>query len=50
MRFDLDGLEVFFPYDFLYKEQFEYMLQLKKVNIIITIINIIIIIIMIIGN
>jgi len=31
MRFNLDGLEVFFPYDYLYKEQFEYMLQLKKV-------------------
>ena len=30
MRFDLDGLDVFFPYDYLYKEQFEYMLNLKK--------------------
>jgi DNA excision repair protein ERCC-2 len=29
MRFDLDGLQVFFPYDFLYKEQYEYMLRLK---------------------
>lgn len=30
MRFDLDGLDVFFPYDYMYKEQYEYMLQLKK--------------------
>eukprot|EP01038_Epipyxis_sp_PR26KG_P006525 gene6525-8966_t len=30
MRFDLEGLDVFFPYDFLYKEQYEYMLQLKR--------------------
>ena len=30
MRFNLDGLEVFFPYDYLYKEQYDYMYQLKK--------------------
>lgn len=30
MRFDLDGLDLFFPYDYLYKEQYEYMLQLKR--------------------
>jgi DNA excision repair protein ERCC-2 len=30
MRFTLDGLEVFFPYDYLYKEQYDYMLHLKK--------------------
>jgi DNA excision repair protein ERCC-2 len=30
MRFDLDGLDVFFPYDYLYKEQYEYMFQLKR--------------------
>lgn len=30
MRFNLDGLEVFFPYDYLYKEQYEYMLHLKR--------------------
>ncbi len=30
MRFDLDGLDVFFPYDALYKEQYEYMLNLKR--------------------
>ena len=30
MRFDLEGLDVFFPYDYLYKEQYEYMLLLKR--------------------
>jgi DNA excision repair protein ERCC-2 len=30
MRFDLEGLDVFFPYDFLYREQYEYMLNLKR--------------------
>ena len=30
MRFDLEGLDLFFPYDYLYKEQYEYMLQLKR--------------------
>eukprot|EP01031_Cornospumella_fuschlensis_P008339 gene8339-10286_t len=30
MRFNLDGLEVFFPYDYMYKEQYEYMLNLKR--------------------
>mmetsp|Transcript_7086 Transcript_7086/g.11927 ORF Transcript_7086/g.11927 Transcript_7086/m.11927 type:complete len:984 (+) Transcript_7086:163-3114(+) len=30
MRFDLEGLDVFFPYDYLYKEQYEYMLTLKR--------------------
>ena len=30
MRFHLDGLEVFFPYDFVYKEQYTYMLELKR--------------------
>ncbi|KAJ1380984.1 hypothetical protein B484DRAFT_342128, partial [Ochromonadaceae sp. CCMP2298] len=30
MRFDLEGLDVFFPYDYLYKEQLEYMLNLKR--------------------
>ena len=30
MRFNLDGLEVFFPYDYLYTEQFDYMLDLKR--------------------
>ncbi len=30
MRFDLEGLDVFFPYDAIYKEQYEYMLNLKR--------------------
>eukprot|EP01039_Chlorochromonas_danica_P002251 gene2251-2465_t len=30
MRFNLEGLDVFFPYDFLYKEQYDYMLSLKR--------------------
>jgi DNA excision repair protein ERCC-2 len=30
MRFNIDGLEVFFPYDYLYKEQYDYMFNLKK--------------------
>jgi DNA excision repair protein ERCC-2 len=30
MRFNLDGLEVFFPYPAVYKEQFQYMLEVKR--------------------
>ena len=30
MRFDLEGLDVFFPYDKIYKEQYDYMLCLKR--------------------
>lgn len=30
MRFELDGLDVFFPYDKIYHEQYEYMLNLKR--------------------
>ncbi|KAJ8906401.1 hypothetical protein NDN08_002894 [Rhodosorus marinus] len=30
MRFNLDGLEVFFPYESVYPEQLEYMRELKK--------------------
>lgn len=30
MRFDLDGLDVFFPYEFMYPEQYDYMLELKR--------------------
>lgn len=30
MRLDLDGLDVFFPYDFMYPEQYDYMLELKR--------------------
>ena len=29
MRFFIDELEVFFPYDYLYKEQYDYMYRLK---------------------
>jgi DNA excision repair protein ERCC-2 len=30
MRLSIDGLEVFFPYEFMYPEQFNYMLHLKR--------------------
>jgi DNA excision repair protein ERCC-2 len=30
MRIDLDGLDLFFPYDYMYREQYEYMLKLKR--------------------
>jgi len=30
MKFNLDGLDVYFPYDYLYEEQYNYMLNLKK--------------------
>ena len=30
MKFMLDGLEVCFPYDFMYPEQFTYMRELKR--------------------
>lgn len=30
MRFNLDGLDVFFPYDYIYPEQFKYMTELKR--------------------
>ena len=30
MRFDVDGLDVIFPYDYVYPEQYEYMHELKK--------------------
>ena len=30
MRFLVDGLEVFFPYDLVYREQYQYMLELKR--------------------
>lgn len=31
MRFDLEGLEVFFPYDRMYLEQYQYMRSLKQI-------------------
>jgi DNA excision repair protein ERCC-2 len=30
MRFPVDGLDVFFPYDFVYREQYQYMVELKR--------------------
>ena len=30
MRFHLEELDVFFPYDYLYREQYDYMLYLKR--------------------
>eukprot|EP01138_Halocafeteria_seosinensis_P011899 gb/GECG01012161.1/.p1 GENE.gb/GECG01012161.1/~~gb/GECG01012161.1/.p1 ORF type:complete len:845 (+),score=112.20 gb/GECG01012161.1/:1-2535(+) len=30
MKVHIDGLEVFFPYDYIYKEQFQYMVELKR--------------------
>ena len=30
MKFNLDGMDVYFPYDYIYPEQYEYMLELKR--------------------
>lgn len=30
MKFILDGLTVYFPYEFIYPEQYRYMLELKR--------------------
>eukprot|EP01134_Creolimax_fragrantissima_P004010 CFRG4010T1 len=30
MKIDVDGLPVYFPYDFIYPEQYEYMLEFKR--------------------
>lgn len=30
MKFQLDGLTVYFPYEFIYPEQYRYMLELKR--------------------
>jgi hypothetical protein len=30
MKFVLDGLTVYFPYEFIYPEQYRYMLELKR--------------------
>jgi hypothetical protein len=32
-RFNLDGLAVYFPYDYVYKEQREYMLEIKLASV-----------------
>jgi hypothetical protein len=29
MRFELEGLTVYFPYEYIYPEQYQYMLELK---------------------
>ena len=30
MKFTLDGLPVYFPYEYIYPEQYKYMLELKR--------------------
>lgn len=30
-RFDIEGLTIYFPYDYIYPEQYAYMLELKKI-------------------
>lgn len=30
MKFSMDGLTVFFPYEYIYPEQYRYMLELKR--------------------
>ena len=30
MRFHIDELEVLFPYDYVYEEQYKYMVELKR--------------------
>ncbi len=30
MRFTIDQLEVYFPYDYIYPEQYEYMVEIKR--------------------
>ena len=30
MKFNLAGLTVFFPYEYIYPEQYKYMLELKR--------------------
>lgn len=30
MKFQLEGLTVYFPYDYIYPEQYKYMLELKR--------------------
>ena len=29
MKFDLEGLTVYFPYEYIYPEQYQYMIELK---------------------
>lgn len=30
MRFEIDALQVYFPYDYIYPEQYEYMVEIKR--------------------
>lgn len=30
MKFNLEGLTVYFPYEYIYPEQYRYMLELKR--------------------
>ena len=30
MKFNLEGLNVYFPYEYIYPEQYRYMLELKR--------------------
>jgi DNA excision repair protein ERCC-2 len=30
MKLTVDGLQVLFPYDYIYPEQYQYMLELKR--------------------
>lgn len=30
MKFSLEGLPVFFPYEYIYPEQYQYMLECKR--------------------
>lgn len=29
MKFDIDGVPIYFPYEYIYPEQYEYMVELK---------------------
>ena len=30
MRFEIDDLPVYFPYDYIYPEQYQYMVEIKR--------------------
>ena len=30
MQVNIDGLTVYFPYEYIYREQYEYMLEIKR--------------------
>lgn len=31
MKFEIEGLTIYFPYDYVYPEQYAYMVQLKHI-------------------